>query len=371
MTKNSELQKENFMTDQNLQNIESLNNFLKFSFDQLSELKEIQLNKTYDLVQKRLVFQNTKVEGDKSITQVSKNEDKFSFELRSNFFDSKNKSLIIVCLRDNASLLDFVLSKTIVSSKNNDCDILVVDDRSKDDSVFQVSQKYGASCLRCENSSNIFSYSTLNNIAVKIADVFNKETCIFWNCDMWPSDEETLGRLMSKHFKSGATLSGTRLVYPPVEDFQKLFPNVNHYFGEYSRIAGRIQHGGMIYGKLPSPFADHQWRFYQKNHGLACVDTFVPSVTGAFWIISTKDFIEIGGLNPSLVSLCQDNDFCLKLLQAGKTVFYIGSEFLYHAESIFQQQHKVSHEVQNGDGNLYNQIWSPKILNLLGLQPIN
>lgn len=357
------------MTDQNFQNLESLKDFVKFSFDRLSELKEIQVNEIYDLSQKRIVFQNTKRDGDKSITQVVRTEDRFSFQLRSNFFDSKNKNLIIICLRDNAGLLDFILDKMIVSCRSSACDILVVDDRSRDDSVFQVSQKYNASCLRCTNSSDIFSYSTLNNIAVKIADVFNKETCIFWNCDMWLPDEQTLGRLISKHFESGANLSGTRLIYPPLEDFQRLFPNVNHYFGEYSKIAGRIQHGGMIYGKLPLPFADHQWRFYQKDHKLACVDTFVPSVTGAFWIISIKDFIGVGGFNPSLVSLCQDNDFCLKLLEAGKTVFYIGSEFLYHAESMFQQQHRVSHDVHNGDGNLYNQIWSSKILNLLGLLP--
>lgn len=339
--------------------------FIRFNFDHLSELKTIESGKVYHFSKRRIYFQSLSSDNQQS-AEIRPIEDNYFFSLKHNSFNDENDKVIIICTKDRSSILNFVLERLCESARLCGCDILIVDDRSVDNQVLEIARRFNLSCLRIENDQNIFNYSMLNNIAVKVADIFRKKTCIFWNNDMWPDDVGTLGRLLEKHQLQHAVLSGTRLIYPRENDYQEIFRDYPEKLEGKANLAEKIQHGGSFFAQLPSPFPEHQWRYYPKDHLPACQDLNSFFVTGAFWIISTEDFIEAQGLNPSMLDLCQDADFCLRLIANGLKVFYIGSEFLFHAESFSKSNLGVLNETQKSDASVYFKIWNSKISNLIG-----
>lgn len=355
----------------------SIEKYFNFDFQEFNKLKEIKTKQIYQTKSERLFVLSVDNTENSYVIRTKIKEDLFSFSLDLNNFDDNNKHVIVICIRDNSNILDFVLSRLVDSAKTSNCDVLIVDDRSSSSEVFEVAEKYNASCLRVVNKNNIFSYSMLNNLAAAVVKKFNKKYCIFWNCDMWPPDDETLGNLLVKHHSSQAVLSGTKLLYPNADDYNKIFGNYKHAFGDISKYFGKIQHAGTFFcqsifadentQKISSYLPVHSWRFYDANYFMTCFDSFCFAVTGAFWIISTDDFTENGGLNPSMPILSQDMDFCLKLILRKKPVFYIGSESLYHAEDILITNLPVPQEQKNSDNLLYEHLWKNKIKIILGL----
>ena len=335
-------------------------------------------NTTYNTTFSRVSFDGYNEETQQLAANL--HNDSYAFNLKIDRFDPKKENVIITCIRDNSNLLDFLLTKLTKIAKTNKCDILVVDDRSVDDSVYSVAEKHGVSYLRIDNGSNLYSYSMINNIAVAYVNSFGKKYCLFWNSDMWPADTKTLKNLIKKHHKSGATLSGTRLLYPPQEDYQKIFDGYDHVLGDLSKIFGRIQHGGIIFKQFrhsednkyfATPLRPiHQWRFYKADHNMACLDIPAFAVTGAYWMISTQDFIDAGGFNMSLPNTFQDMDFCLRLITLNKSILYIGSEFLYHAESILNKKFGNTDEGHLSDNLVYDYLWSRHIENILGFRAL-
>lgn len=365
------------MENNNRYKIEDLVNlFFTFPFENFSNFNSIVDNVVYQLESNRLLFDSFDQDASQTMIKNVAKKDNFYFKLEVNCFKDINKNIIIICIRDNSNLLEFLLPTLSKSAEINGCDILVVDDRSVDLSNVEIAKKYGASCLRVSNDANFYSYSMLNNIAVKVASIFGKSRCIFWNCDMWPPNDETLGRLLEKHDKNNAILSGTRLLYPLRDDFKKIFDGYEHSNGDPEHFFGKIQHAGIIFRQFEiqdgdktqiTPFfAEHQWRYYDGDHCLACHDMPALAVTGALWIISTDDFIKVGGLNPSMPDVCQDMDFCLKLLEQKKPIFYLGSEFLWHAENILHKKFQAE-RTHNSDYRIFEYIWFDRIKKLIGV----
>jgi N-acetylglucosaminyl-diphospho-decaprenol L-rhamnosyltransferase len=74
----------------------------------------------------------------------------------------------------------------------------------------------------------------------------------------------------------------------------------------------------------------------------------VPTVSGAFMVLSRRHWRELGGMDPAMFLHMEDADFCLRILKSGGTVLYCGHVPIYHHLStsdvprIFIEWHKVN-----------------------------
>ena len=299
----------------------------------------------------------------------------YKVNLKNNTFTNKD-TVIIICTRDLEDLLEFTIKKLLNSNVLDIADILIVDDRSKTDNILSLAKKYQLSYLRIDNSQNIFNYSNLNNLAVSYAAKYNKTNIIFWNNDLWPSSKDTLPNLINKHKNSNSCLSGTRLVYPSSVEYSIACANYDHIMGSnLQKYHLTIQHGGILFFPLKSilntsghcwkPF--HAYRFSKYDEFLASQDTATHCVTGAMHITNTQDFIEVGGFNPSMSHTIQDIDLCLKYIKHQKRVMYLGSEYMFHAETITGHYNKVNNNIYHiSDNILYEYLWMNSIKDLIG-----
>jgi GT2 family glycosyltransferase len=124
-----------------------------------------------------------------------------------------------------------------------------------------------------------------------------------------------------------------------------------------------IQFGGTVW---INGNPHHAYRFKDKHNNLVNCDKGETSITGAFQMINLNDFIELGGLNPSLSKNYQDNDFCLKLLENKKLIFYFGKDIhFYHDESITLLAEGKNDKQLFSDSVLFYKIWKEKINNLV------
>jgi GT2 family glycosyltransferase len=111
----------------------------------------------------------------------------------------------------------------------------------------------------------------------------------------------------------------------------------------------------------------HSWRFYSKDHYFASLDSPCFAVTGALQIVDIEKFVDVGGFTPSLPTSFQDIDLCFKMIEKQIPVYYIGSEYMVHAESLthFQQQvTKTPHFVS--DNLFWDYMWGYRTSNIIG-----
>jgi GT2 family glycosyltransferase len=278
------------------------------------------------------------------------NNYEFEFKNRS----SSKKNLIIICTQNNEEILEYTLSKITNSSAMQFSDILVVDDRSSSGRTDELCRKLKCSYLRINNTLDLFNFSILNNIACLFAKKLKSKTITLWNDDVFIDDKNTLNTCLYKHFLWQSPISGIRLLYPNDDICKKLNLKTP------SKYRDTIQHGGMsIMNHHSHIAAEHSYRFEHKNRILANIDIPTLAVTGAFSIINLEDFIKIGGLNPSLSSLYQDVDLCLRfsLIKKQKPM-YLGSEYMYHAESISLLKDQKLSDFFKNDQQLFNKIWT-------------
>lgn len=276
----------------------------------------------------------------------------------------KEKPVVIIPIRDNRNLLEFTLKNLVENDILNHCNIVIVDDRSKEKISTYIGEKF--SILRIDTDSG-FNFSMLNNIPAKIFYDLGFKEIILWNSDLWCFDNSTIPNLIKKHRDLDSTITGTKLIYPPIEmslnkevDSQniiKIFPGKTN--GEWRNT---VQFGGDFYS---SGFYHHYGRFKDPNDFRINCNRPASFITGAFQIINLKHFIELGGLNPSLSANYQDNDFCLKVIESGKKIYYCGKDCaLYHDESATLHENKVD-SIFLENQILFSKIWSKKIGSLI------
>jgi GT2 family glycosyltransferase len=288
---------------------------------------------------------------------------------------SSNKNCIIICSKDNSHILKYCLNKIKENNIDQYNDILLVDDRSVSKDILNLSDEFSTSYLRIENTSNIFNYSMINNIAAMFACNRNKELLIFYNNDLWPENENTLPNIIEKHKQSKASITGCRLVYPQKKHYEEL-GKPQHLLSEHmDMLYNTIQHGGIFFypvqnHKYPGP--RHLWRFYEKNTPMATYNTSCFAVTGALHVINTKDFFDIKGLPISMGISFQDIAICIEACLNNKTVYYVGSEYMYHGESLTNVVEKTnSCSEQTSDFIFWQYLYGPYIDNLIGYQKLN
>lgn len=286
--------------------------------------------------------------------------------------DINKQNLIIICIKDNSDLLNFCLQNIYKNDAYQYCDVLVIDDRPSSTANVDVIEKYnGTSYCKITNTDNIFNYSVINNIAASYAKYLGKKRLIFWNSDIWTNRKNTLPNLIEKHINNKSDISGTKLIYPSQNDYNVFFGKYNHILGKnLQKVFLTIQHGGIIWGYqkiFESLYPTHQWRFYDRNHDLACIDTRCFAVTGALHIINLESFMRLGGYGISFAVSFQDIDLCQRAAQAKMKIYYLGTEEMFHAETI---TNTISYNLWSTpmitDNILYKTIWSKELPKLLG-----
>jgi GT2 family glycosyltransferase len=306
----------------------------------------------------------SKVEDNKHKFEILKVEYSCIWEKQPNW--NQNKPTIIIPIKDNIKLLKITLNNLISNEIVEYCNVIIVDDRSTEN-LRDIVINDKASYLRIDNYKG-FNFSMLNNIAAKICHSLGCETIIFWNSDLWAPNKEMLKKILYKHELDKNILSGTKLLYPPLEysiNGEEDSENIKTFFPKMTngRWRNTIQFAGGGFNGL-QPY--HICRFKDPNDKRVDCDRGVEMITGAFQVWSLKHFISLGGLNPSLSKNYQDNDICLKLLEIGEIPFYYGkSTFLYHDESpslIIEGTYDLQ---LNSDDLLFHKFWDNKILTLI------
>jgi GT2 family glycosyltransferase len=303
----------------------------------------------------------------------------FSFSLDRDLLN-KNKEAMIICSKDNSHILDYSLNKL----KNFDLleryDILLVDDRSKDDSILKAADKYNTSYLRIDNSLNIFNYGVINNIATAYCEDY--KNIIFYNNDLWPESKTTIPNIVQEHKNVGATITGCKLVYPSGREYEELGKPVHLLQDNLKYAYGTIQHGGVHFTIRQSGYIDsnrkylgdklvlspdHTYRYYPANNYFASQNNLSQSVTGALHVVNTEDFFDLNGLNVGMSVIFQDIDLCVKALEKNCIVYYVGTETCYHAESLTNAAEKASSTPEfSSDHIVWDLLWGVKLPKILG-----
>lgn len=311
-------------------------------------------------------------------------EDNFTFCLHKNRFRDNVDICFIICSKDNGKILDYTLNILQTYNIDKKYDILLVDDRSQTSDILNLSDKYNTSYLKISNNNDIFNYSVINNIAATYANHFGKQLVIFYNNDLWPSSDETIDNLIRKHIENKSDISGCKLLYPSKEMYDEI-GKPTHILEPYlDQIHNTIQHGGIHFILKPALFLDssrkyygpnivlapsHSWRFFDPDTPMASFDTKCFAVTGAIQIVNINKFIELNGFNNGLCTAFQDIDLCIKAIENNNSVYYFGSEYMYHAESLTQaiEQNNYNKNIDS-DNIMWELLWHTKLPNRLGLQ---
>lgn len=292
-----------------------------------------------------------------------------SFSLIRDKFSSKPGCLII-CSKDNSHILEYCLKQIKKYDIDKDHDVLLVDDRSETMDILKLSDKYETSYLRIENNNGVFNYSILNNIASMYCSNKNKELLIFYNNDLWPENEKTLPNIIDYHKKNKAAITGCRLIYPTKQHYEQL-GNPRHLLEKYfDEIYNTIQHGGIFFDSPAHsnyPMPSHLWRFYPKDTSMACNNTKCFAVTGAIHVVNAKDFFDLKGFNIGMGGAFQDIALCIEACKQNKIVYYVGSEYMYHAESLTNVIEKITLTPDHiSDNLLWEYLYGVNMTYLLG-----
>jgi len=331
-----------------------------FDFNQAEEA--ILENESIEFKRQRVDIQNIS-------NGVSILEEECSYSTLFNDRTTSKENLIVICTKDMEKELKFILSKMIEFKIEKTSDVLIVDDRSKSNGIDTICKEENLSYLRLDNTLNEFNYSVINNIAATYAKKLGKKTITFWNNDLWPSSETSFQNILSKHRELNSSITGTRLVYPNLKTYQDVFGKYKQTTEENKEF-NTIQHGGIHFvlrdsfiegAKYPMPF--HRLRFEKKNDKEGSKDTENLPVTGALHIVNLDDFInKMKGFAPYLATSFQDIDLCLNAIIVNKLkVNYIGSEYMYHAESIcLNNEGYINSSSTQSDAILYQMTWNQK-----------
>ena len=327
------------------QEIENLNNFVV-------KQEELSLDK--------VIQQSNSIESSKY--SFLKEEVKYicSFEQQSDWHPEK--VCVLIPTKDNLKLLNYTIRNLLEHKIHEIANIIIIDDRSTEDLKSAVLAA-GFSYLRVDNEKG-FNFSMLNNIAAKICYDKNIKEVILWNSDLWCVSKYWLMDLLAQHEKESATITGTKLIYPPknmslnnIENTE----NIKRYFPEMlGKWRDTVQFGGdMFYDNA----FHHYGRFKGKLEHRVNSDRGATFITGAFQIINLEKFIKLGGLNPSLAKNFQDVDWCLKVIEYGDKVLYLGKDkYFYHDESAILHDKKNDQKMVS-DQILFYKRWP----NLVGL----
>lgn len=338
--------------------------------------KDFQISEQFVVEQEEIVLAQPPTTSDPDANYTFKKQtiEYKCFWLKQDNWDSK-KPTILIPIRDNKILIDVTiknLKETVVLQHAN---VIIIDDRSEED-IKGSAVDNGLSYLRVDNDKG-FNFSMLNNIAAKICYDLNNTEIILWNSDLWCEKEEWFLELMSRHRNCSSKLSGSKLLYPPIEmslNKQVDSDNIKKHFPHMSdgKWRGTVQFGGSYWIRTQqfleySPL--HYKRFANPGNPLVNNDRGSDFVTGALQVWDLEHFISMGGLNPSLSKVFQDVDACLRSVEAEEIPMYFGKDIHFHHDESFNMYNAKDHVKEDhqyiSDHVLFAKLWNEKIVSIV------
>jgi glycosyltransferase involved in cell wall biosynthesis len=283
-----------------------------------------------------------------------------SFNKQKNYDASKPTAIIPI--RNCSKIITMCMESMKKTNTFELLNVIIVDDRSTED-IKSIAKKYRVSYLRVDYDST-FNFSMLCNIGAKVCNDLGNTQVIMWNADLYIADRVNLESLLQKHNEKSSSLSGTKLLYPPLEYSLDSEYDTKNIMSNFPQMAGKwrgtIQYGGDDWLDIPGSFLCkspvHAFRF--TNDPLASVDRRSSFITGAFQIIQLDKFIESGGYNPSLLKSFQDVDLSMNI--PGEAWYFGDSGGLYHDESPVFEKHNSKVSIQNISDHQIFQLLNPK-----------
>jgi len=192
---------------------------------------------------------------------------------------------------------------TIGKSTYPNKEILVVNNGSADDSAKFLKKNYPN--VRVVEIKKNRGYAGANNLGVKHA---RGKYILFLNNDTTVTPN-FLEPLIAK-IESDKTIGA---VQPQIRHMVQR--NVIDSIGSFFTFTGFLYHYGY--------FQPHQEKKYQK-------ELLVYSVKGACFLMSKKDYLDLGGIDESFVTYVEESDLCHRILLYGKKIIYVPQSVVYH-----------------------------------------
>ena len=218
---------------------------------------------------------------------------------------------IIICTRDNMSLLKTAVESIRNRSTYPNYEIVITDNGSRDrNTLLYLNSLALQNRIRVIRDDLPFNYSRLNNFGVVHCQ---GELLCLLNSDVEVITPDWLEEMVSFAIKPDVGAVGARLWYPD----------------------GKLQHGGVIIG-IGGVAGHFHLRLPKGNMGYfgrAALQQELSAVTGACLMVRRGVFQEVGGLDEKLEVAFNDIDFCLRLRAAGYRNIWTPFAELMHHES--------------------------------------
>lgn len=241
-------------------------------------------------------------------------------------------SIIIVSYNSGDFLKKCIDS--IYESSIKNFEVIVVDNASKDNSVWEM-RKFGSKIKLIENKKNV-GFSRANNIGIKKS---SGKYVLFLNPDTLVNKDtfETLISFMDKTKNAGVITSRVILPNGKLDDScHRGFPtpwNAFCYFSGLEKIFPR--------SKL---FAGYHmgWEDYNKTHE-------IDACAGSFMLVRKEAGEQIGWWDEDFFFYGEDLDFCMEIKNKGWKIYYYPHVSTTHFKGVSSGIKKISKEVTTAD----------------------
>jgi GT2 family glycosyltransferase/glycosyltransferase involved in cell wall biosynthesis len=92
--------------------------------------------------------------------------------------------------------------------------------------------------------------------------------------------------------------------------------------------SGKIQHAGMAFHATGLPV--HMYPGMPPDFPAANNSREFQIVTAACWLVPRDLFLQLGGFDPAFKNGYEDVDFCLRVRETGRIVYYVADSVIYH-----------------------------------------
>lgn len=234
-----------------------------------------------------------------------------TYQVLYDHFEKKPLISIIIPNYNHAEDLSKCVDSIINGSTYKNIEILIVENNSTEDSVFDIYKKletYGN--IKILEYHHPFNFSKINNFAVRSA---KGEVLLFLNNNTEVITKDWLEQMLIYALRPDVGAVGVKLYYPD----------------------NSIQHGGVVI--TSDGIAAHIYKGKSKSESDKFLQINLPqnysAVTGACMMMKKPIFIEMDGFDPAFQLAFGDIDLCLRIQEKGYRNVWTPYAELYHFES--------------------------------------
>nr|WP_294493428.1 glycosyltransferase family 2 protein [uncultured Anaerosporobacter sp.] len=193
-----------------------------------------------------------------------------------------------------------------LESMSSNAGVIIVDNGSKDEMCKKIRDE-SPNVVVLISTDNL-GFAGGNNLGIDYALKYNIEYIMLLNNDT-VVDKDLLTELMKK--EDPDTIQAPRMMYYKEPD------RIWYAGGEFDKITGRSLHYHMNNILKPE---------YKDN-------TFCTFATGCCLLIPVGLIEDYGKLDDKYFMYCEDSEYCLRIITAGKKIKYVGNAVLWHKVS--------------------------------------